>query len=431
MKYALWILGYAALILPMEHPDQNLLAGYISPTRYNTLNAIRTEFKITQERWTPFIYILKRLHDLTRQTTNGAQNDLLVWKETQEQICANALLHQSITAQESALYLAVIRSFYKRKMAPPLLKLELFTKADRSMQTSEEILYETSIEPRTQIDELAASLPYLERRVTIHVNLQELKRFPAYFVSLAAEHEIGHYYHIDCVTSSLLHNLIREQKITDEIIFKSHSWAALEELMEEEADNFMINGDPMRISLAQKYIVSPGHWNFKLELLLFEACKTDKAKIVQELIQEGALINSHDEHTQDTALHIAAYQGNTHIANLLLTAGAAIEAKNNQFETALHVACMRGHTALVTLLNTHHANPNVKKEGGITPLMLAAYQGNIPIIDLLLVAGARANERANDNKRAYHFAQENNKHAAIKRLEAEMGITAIWQRLWD
>lgn len=432
MKYAIWILGYAALAMPMEHPDQNPLAHYISRTRCNTLNAIRTEFKITQDRWAPFIDILKRLHEITRQTSNVTHTDLHTWKETQEQICATALLHQSITPDENALYLAVIHAFFRRKMAPPLLKLELFTRTGRSMQTSESILYETSLDKRPQIDELAANLLSLERQVTIHVNLPELKRFPARFIALAAEHEIGHYYHIDCVTSSLLHNLIREQKFTDELIFKSRSWVALEELMEKEADDFMINGDPTRIALAQKYIVTPGHWNFKLELLLFEACKIDKAKVVQELIHDGVMINSHDAHSRDTALHIVAYQGNTHIACLLLKASATIEAKNNQSETPLHIACMRGHTALVAMLiNTYHADPNAKKEGGITPLMLAAYHGNVEIIDALLKAGANANERAQNNKRAYHFARENKKHEASKRLEAEMGITEAWHKLWD
>lgn len=435
MKYTLWILaGYATLIMPMEQPQShNPLSVYISPRRNDALNAIRAEFKISDTKWTLFTSILARLHEITSQTTDATHQALASWQKTQETICQNALLHQSITPEENGLYLAVLHAFVRRKMAPPFLRLELFEAAGQSMQTTEEVRYKKTVAGRSQIDQLSANLAHLTRHITIQVNLRELRRFSSPFIALAAEHEIGHYSHIDCVTSSLLQDLISQQEPNDENILKSISWKKLEELMEKEADDFMIDGDSKRIALREKYMITPGHWNFNLELLLLEACYHNKESAVQQLILDGVMINSHDGDMRDTALHKVAHTGNTNIAQLLLCAGANSEVTNSSHETPLHIACMNGHTGLVALLlKTHRANPHAKKEGGITPLMLAAHQGHIAIIELLLNAGANLHARADNSWRAYHFARNNKKSEACKRLQAEeSGLSGVWARLRD
>lgn len=433
MKYAIVLLiGYVAFASSMEQPDDPLLSAYISPLRAEALSAIRTEFKISHTRWAHFATILKRLHDITQPYINVTEKDVATWKQIQEHQCANALLHKMISKEEQDLYLAVIHAFVRRKMTPPSLKLELFSKKGRSMQTTEEVVYETSIPMQSQLDKLLANLSHLERHVTIQINQQELERFSSPFIALAAEHEIGHYYHIDCITSSLLRDLIREQQVDDTQIFHSSSWIALDKLMEKEADDFMINGDPKRVGLAQKYIINPGHWNFNLEVLLFAACDTNKEDIVAQLINDGVMLNAHAATNRDTALHIVAFKGNITIAHMLLVAGANIDAVNNQFETPLHIACLHGHTALVKLfVEKYNANPNAKKIGNITPLMLAAHRGKIESIDILLKAGANRNDRASNNARAHQFAHDNSQHEAANRLKAEMGISEWWHRIWD
>lgn len=435
MKYTLGLLiGYSSFLWAMEKPHHtNRLTQYISPHRQQALENVRTAFSIRPERWVPFILIITHLHETTQKTINRCPEDLDCWNITQRQLCSNALLLKKISPEEHGLYCAIIDAFVRRKISPPRLRLELFTKPGRSMQTIEEIEYKTSIAQRPQFDELAANIPHLIRQVTIQVNTQELEKFASPFIALAAEHEIGHYYHVDCATSSLLHNLIREQEPDDEKILTSSSWTKLEELMEKEADDFMIDGDSKRIALREKYMITPGHWNFNLELLLLEACYHNKESAVQQLILDGVMINAHDADMRDTALHKAAQNGNPKIAQLLLRAGANSEVTNSRRETPLHIACMNGHTGLVTLLlKTHRANPNAKKEGGITPLMLAAHQGHTEIIELLLAAGASLHARADNSWRAYHFACNNKKSEASKRLQAqESGLSGVWARLRD
>lgn len=435
MKYALGlVIGYAAYAASMEQPTpRSPLALYISAQRQCALEAIRTEFKIQPHRWVPFIHIVTRLHEITQHNSKRSADHLETWKKIQLQQCDTALLHQQISSEEYGIYKTIIDAFVRRGMTPSVLKLELFNKPGRSMQTTEEVEYDTTIAERPQIDELAANLPNLNRHITIQVNKLELQRFACQFLALAAEHEIGHYYHVDCVTSSLMHNLIKEHCPDEEKISKSNSWRALEELMEKEADEFMINGNPTRMALAKKYMVTPGHWNFNLEILLFEACQEGKESLVAQLIQDGAMIDSYDPQNHDTVLHRVARTGNTRIAKQLLSAGANIDAQNGHQETPLHVACMNEQADIVTLfVETYHAHPNAPKEGGITPLMLAAHHGHIEIINTLLKAGAELNTRAANNKRAYHFALENKKHEASKRLQAEeTGISGLWARLWD
>ena len=75
-----------------------------------------------------------------------------------------------------------------------------------------------------------------------------------------------------------------------------------------------------------------------------------------------------------TALHAAASIGNTNIAELLLQAGADVNAREKDGSTPLHEAVNHDHPELAELLLANKADPNVRNTVGQTPLDLAKSQ---------------------------------------------------------
>ena len=103
----------------------------------------------------------------------------------------------------------------------------------------------------------------------------------------------------------------------------------------------------------------------------------------------------------DTALHLAARVGREDLANVLIAAGADIEARNTQDIRPLHVAATYGHPAVVKLLLARHADIHARDPGGNTPLHAAAagvgtqsnISGRLEVARLLVAAGADVNAR--------------------------------------
>lgn len=147
--------------------------------------------------------------------------------------------------------------------------------------------------------------------------------------------------------------------------------------------------------------------------------------VVQELIDAGADVNEPDL-KPSYALHYAAFEGDLATIGVLLKAGAALEAVNNQGHTALLTACASGHwdaaSALidagaailpesgqsplyaascissddpkgVQLLLDKGADVNHAAKLGRTCLMGASLHGNAEIAETLLEAGADINAR--------------------------------------
>lgn len=60
-----------------------------------------------------------------------------------------------------------------------------------------------------------------------------------------------------------------------------------------------------------------------------------------------------------TALHLAAFNNHSEVAELLVHAGARLDLQNANLLTALHLAVERQHTQIVRLLVAHGANLNI------------------------------------------------------------------------
>lgn len=84
-------------------------------------------------------------------------------------------------------------------------------------------------------------------------------------------------------------------------------------------------------------------------------------------------------------LHAAAGSGNAEVVQMLLDAGAEVNARSQRNNTALHVAAGRGHSEVVALLLAHGADVNAESRHGIRPL---THAGNADVALLLVDAGA-------------------------------------------
>ena len=103
----------------------------------------------------------------------------------------------------------------------------------------------------------------------------------------------------------------------------------------------------------------------------------------------------------DTPLHSAARFGREDLADLLIAAGANVEARNELDERPLHASATYGRPTVAKLLVARGADVDARGPGGKTPLHTAAFgvgqpsdvEARLEVAKLLLAAGADVNAR--------------------------------------
>ena len=118
----------------------------------------------------------------------------------------------------------------------------------------------------------------------------------------------------------------------------------------------------------------------------YGAIRSDDMGAVQQMLKNGADVNSKDK-SGTTPLMYAAAVGSARMMRVLIDAGADVNAKNNGESTALLWAT--GNAEKVRLLIEKGADVNVRSKYGRTPLAVAAAQaGNQEVVRMLLAKGA-------------------------------------------
>ena len=115
---------------------------------------------------------------------------------------------------------------------------------------------------------------------------------------------------------------------------------------------------------------------------------------VRSLLEEGSDVNApHGDGM--SALHWAARRGDARMADMLVAAGARLEAGTRiGAYTPLHLAARGGNSAAATLLIEAGAEVAAATvPGGARPLHLAAAAGNVASVQALIAAGADPNAR--------------------------------------
>lgn len=184
---------------------------------------------------------------------------------------------------------------------------------------------------------------------------------------------------------------------------------------------------------------------------MIKAAQEDNLQEVQQLLP-GRDVNLRDMRSGTTALEHAVRNGNREMAQLLLSAGADANDRNNGGQTVLMMLGEEATADLVWDLVNAGAKVNQKdnekntplieaaginnievvktlldagaelaarNEDGETPLMMAAAAGLVNNVRALILAGAEINQSDKDHKSALSHAIENGHAAVIRLLRAQ------------
>ena len=120
-----------------------------------------------------------------------------------------------------------------------------------------------------------------------------------------------------------------------------------------------------------------------------------------------------------TGAVLGVAESHTDTAQVLLKAGADVDAKNVLGETALHRAASNGHTETVEILLKAGADVNVEDDKSYTPLMGAAAANQTETVRALLKEGADVNARDKDGDTALAYTDDDELVELLKKAGAK------------
>uniref|UniRef100_A0A8C2ZVY6 Ankyrin repeat domain 52 n=1 Tax=Cyclopterus lumpus TaxID=8103 RepID=A0A8C2ZVY6_CYCLU len=155
---------------------------------------------------------------------------------------------------------------------------------------------------------------------------------------------------------------------------------------------------------------------------LVQAIFSRNAEEVTFLLNHDEDVNSLDE-GQSTPLHAAAYLGDVHSMDLLITSGrkliyltlecvsgtnydnyAKVNTQDKYWHTPLHMAAAKWATGCAKALIPHVCSLDAADRSGRTPLHHAAHSGHGEMVNLLLSKGANVSAKDEKERQAIHWA---------------------------
>ena len=131
---------------------------------------------------------------------------------------------------------------------------------------------------------------------------------------------------------------------------------------------------------------------------LLLVCESDVNDVVKVLVRAGADVGARDEDGR-TCLMIAAGRSTKIVKSLLCMAEVGVDLVDAKHWTALHHAVSSKDEAVVQVLIDAGADVEAKSELVCSPLMMACRAGEVHIVRMLLKAGARLHIQGNGNIR--------------------------------
>jgi ankyrin repeat protein len=171
---------------------------------------------------------------------------------------------------------------------------------------------------------------------------------------------------------------------------------------------------------------------------LYEAVVRGNRSAAELLIEAGANIDAHGVNGY-TALHAAALHGFTILSELLLDKGADINARNFHAETPLYLAASGGFASTVELLIKRGADVEKGSIEGMTPLGIAVQRRNTQVVKILIKAGANPNTPSREGESPLLLAVKNKDNECAEILLAsgadvnaadKNGVTPLIFSVW-
>ena len=158
-----------------------------------------------------------------------------------------------------------------------------------------------------------------------------------------------------------------------------------------------------------------------VELNIFEAAATGQTKKLAALLNHDPALVSAYSPDGFTALSLAVFFGHAETVNVLLAAGAPVNAASQETMkmSPLGSAMAAERNDIARLLIDHGADVNAKAENDLTPLHTAAARGDLESARLLLEHGADINATTKDGKTPMAYAQERNHPEMVEFLNHE------------
>jgi ankyrin repeat protein len=133
-------------------------------------------------------------------------------------------------------------------------------------------------------------------------------------------------------------------------------------------------------------------------VLCYQASENGYAEIVSILLQNGAAVDCLAAATQSTALILACAEGHEEVVQILIRAGADVNAANCYGNTGLHEACRQGYKTIAEMLLAHKASATQSNHKGSSALHFLCYGESatdhpISLAKKLVEAGADVNAR--------------------------------------
>ena len=153
---------------------------------------------------------------------------------------------------------------------------------------------------------------------------------------------------------------------------------------------------------------------------IFDAAALGLDDRVAQLARSDRALGRSYSHDGWTPLHLAAHFGRLDVMKTLLANGADHRAvsRNGNENQSLQAAAAGHQTAAVELLLKAGAAVDARSHGGFTALHIAASNGIPEMVRLLLKAGADAGAATDGGKTALEFAIEANRENVVDLLEA-------------
>ena len=147
------------------------------------------------------------------------------------------------------------------------------------------------------------------------------------------------------------------------------------------------------------------------------AAARDQAVLVDLLVTAGADLQATTRVGSYTPLHVTGRNGGAAAVKALLAAGADVHIVTGTGVTALHLAAMGGNAEAVAALLTAGAQVDAREPAhGQTPLMIAAAQGRTEAVEILLRHGAEVDAVAREVNLVERAAAD----AAARRARAQV-----------